>query len=101
MDSPDPGSFLARVCAGFLRAATREENDDAWCALVARGRIVERLHDGTADPYRTTLALVEHPDLPAGEVYALFSFSGSTSAYRCRPEDARGALADPSSFNLG
>lgn len=97
----DPHEALGHVAEGHRRAETREENDEDWCALVARGRIVERLDDGTADPYRTRLAIVEHPDLPPGECFALFSFAGSTSAYRCRPEDARAALRHPGAYNLG
>lgn len=51
----DPYEALGHVAEGYRRAETREENDEDWCALVARGRIVERLDDGTADPYRTRL----------------------------------------------
>lgn len=97
----DPNEALGRVAEGHRHAETREENDEDWCALVARGRIVERLDDGTADPYRTRLAIVEHPDLPAGECFALFSFAGSTTAYRRRPEDAKAALRHHGAFNLG
>lgn len=97
----DPNDALRAVAEGHRPHETRGENDEDWCALVARGRIVERLDDGTAEPYRTRLAIVEHPELPPGECYALFSFSGSTTAYRCRPEDARAALKAPGSFNLG
>ena len=47
------------------------------------------------------IVLVEHPELPAGEVYALFFMGFSTpKVYRTTRADALEALQDPSAFNL-
>lgn len=95
---------LGRVASGRIEPHewTHEAADTLWCRLVAQGRIVHRADDGSGDRhYRVTVALVEHPSLAPGEVYALFGMgAGSLTAYRCAPADALAALADPSAFNL-
>lgn len=97
-------SALHRVSEGYVRPEpnTHEGAAEVWTRLVARGRIVERRNDGERSPsLRVHLAIVEHPDLPPAEVYALFWMGdGSISAYRCLPEDARDALRDSGCFNL-
>lgn len=93
-----PGS----IWEGEVQCTTQEEADHAWCAVVARGRIVERTADNCRDRhYQLHLVLVEHPELPAGEVYALFFMGFSTpKVYRTTRADALEALHDPSAFNL-
>ena len=91
---------MGAVMDGRRDHATRDESDADWCALVARGRIVARHDDGTRGRYRLDLAIVEHPDLPPGECFALFTMAESTTAYRCRPEDAKAALLHSGAFNL-
>ena len=87
---------------GEVRANTAAEAEDLWCRIVARGRIVERTSDRAPARVRLHLVLVEHPELPAGEVYALFFMGyGIPKVYRTTPDDARTALQDPSAFNLG
>lgn len=88
---------------GELRAPTRDAAEELWCRLVARGRIVGRAHDGSRPlSLRLHLALVEHPDLPAGEVYALFFMGDATpKVYRTTAEDARIALHDPGPSTSG
>ena len=91
---------LGRVSAGYLRPAPGAA-DEIWCRLAAQGRVVARLDDGEAEPYRVHLTLLEHPALPAAQCYAVFGMGGGTlSVYRCLPADARLALRDPGAFNL-
>lgn len=66
--------------------------------LVARGRIVRRLHD----EFGTRAYLVEHPDLVAGEVFAVFT-SKEHAGLRVYRTDARttiAILASGSAFNF-
>ena len=91
---------LSAVYAGYLRFETHEENDEAWCRIVARGRIVAKVDDGTRGSYAVWVHLVEHPDIEKDEVYAIFSNRETSACYRCRPEDARRAILHPSAFNL-
>jgi hypothetical protein len=76
----------------------RELADRFVARLVARGRIVRRLRED-AGRASVHLFLVEHPDLPAGEVYALFEGDYAITPYRCRPEDAIRVLQSGSAFN--
>jgi hypothetical protein len=90
----------------------RTEGGDAWEAaaidlfarVVARGRIVARHRETgpSSSDYRVEAALVEHPDLPPGEVYALLynRHSVCPRVYRCTPEAAIAALDDHGIFNL-
>lgn len=94
---------FGRVFDGRVDAAqhTHAAADALWCRVAAQGRIVERGSDYGARDYRVHLIVVEHPALPAGEVYALFAMGyGTFTVYRCAPEDARLALHHPSAFNL-
>lgn len=94
---------LSRVASGRIDPPewTHEAADALWCRLVSEGRIVQRASDGTSGPYRVDVVIVEHPTLPAGEVYALYAMGlGSFTAYRCLPGDALEAVRDPSAFNL-
>ena len=50
---------MGAVMDGRRDHDTRDGSDDDWCSLVARGRIVERLDDGTRGRYRLDLAIVE------------------------------------------
>lgn len=91
----------ASVWEGEVRTSSHEEADHVWCAIVARGRIVERTHDGERGYYRLHLVLVAHPDLDEGEVYALFFMAdGAPRCYRTTPADARAALRATGAFNL-
>jgi hypothetical protein len=78
---------------------SREAADGFAARIVARGRIVRRLRENEGGRLATHLFLVEHPDLPPGEVYALFEGPNSISAYRCRPDDAIRVLRSGSAFN--
>lgn len=94
---------LGRVCDGYVPPAqpTFESADELWCRLASRGRVVARAHDSGMEPYRVHLTLIEHPDLPAGQVYATFGMGqGSLRVYRCLPEDAHEAVLDDGAFNL-
>ena len=95
---------LHRVSDGYVAPTerTHEGADRLWCRVVARGRIAERHDDGSVVPeYRVRLVIVEHPDLPPAQVYALFGMGqGGFNVYRCLPEDARLALRDGSCYNL-
>lgn len=75
---------------------------DLVARVVARGRVVARFSDGTGGRYAVHVALVEHPDLPAGEVYALFDMPANIAprVYRATPEAARAAVHHYGAFNL-
>jgi hypothetical protein len=81
---------------------TFEAADALWCRIAAQGRIVGRHHDGAGEPYRVHLTLIEHPDLPSSQAYALFGMTASATltVYRCLPEDAVDALRGPGAYNL-
>lgn len=96
--SPDEGMY--QVWAGECRAATAEESDAAWCRAVAQGRIVERIDDGTRGAYAVWVHLIEHPALPPGQVYAVFSNREFSRMYRCSPDAARAAIRHHGVFNL-
>lgn len=87
---------------GEVRCATEEEAQHAWCSVVARGHIVERLHDDCRDRrLRVVAVIVEHPDLEPGQIYALFMMGmGVPKVYRTTVVDVREALQDPGVFNL-
>lgn len=95
-----PEEGMALVSAGYVPATSWEEGDALWCRAVARGRIIERITDGTRGRYATWAHLVEHPDLGPGEVFAIFSNATHSILYRCSPEAARAAILHPSAFNL-
>lgn len=96
--SPRQGMRL--VDAGRIEFHSWDESDRFWCRAVARGRIVARVDDGTRGPYACWVHLVEHPDLPPGQVYAIFSNRLHSRIYRCSPEAARAAIQDHGVFNL-
>lgn len=90
------------IWSGEIRAATADEADELWCRIVARGRIVERASDYAPAHVRLHLVLVEHPEVPPPEVYALFFMGdGTPKVYRTTATDAKTALHDPGAFNLG
>lgn len=94
---------LGRVYAGRVDPPewTHEAADALWCRLAAEGRVVGRVSDDGSWGSRTHAALVEHPALPPGEVYALIGTgAGTLTVYRCTPADAAEAVRDPSAFNL-
>ena len=96
--TPDDG--MAEVWAGECRAETAEQADAAWCAVVAEGKIVAKVTDGTRGTYAVWVHLVEHPSLPAGQVYAIFSNREFSRMYRCSPDAARAAILHHGAFNL-
>ena len=86
---------------GYMQANSADEAEALAARLVAQGRIVARRHDYGREPYRVHIALVAHPALPSGEVYALFWMGlGCPKTYRTTEADAAVALADPGCFNL-
>lgn len=94
---------LHRVSEGYVEPTERtfEGADEVWCRIAARGKIVARAHDSRMEQYRVHLTVIEHPDLPDAQVYAVFGMGqGTLSVYRCLPEDAHEALRDPGAFNL-
>lgn len=94
---------FARVSEGYVAPAerTHEGADRLWCRLAAQGRVVARHHDGGRGSTQVWCTIIEHPALPAGEVYATFGMGqGPLGVYRCTPEDARLALGHHSAFNL-
>ena len=96
--TPDDG--MAEVWAGECRAETAEQVDAEWCRAVAEGRIVEKITDGTRGAYAVWAHLVEHPALPPGQVYAIFSNREFSRMYRCSPDAARAAILHHGAFNL-
>lgn len=95
---------LARVLSGRIDPPepTHEAADALWCRLAAEGAILDRIDDGERDrAYRVNATLLTHPDLGAGECYALFAMgSGTLTVYRCAVDDARVAVRDCGAFNL-
>ena len=53
----------ASIFEGEVRCETETEANEAWCRVVARGRIVARHDDREPRPYRVELVIVEHPEL--------------------------------------
>ena len=86
---------------GEVRAEDYDALDRRVCRIVAQGRIIKRFDDRGPRDYRVNVAIVEHPELPAPEVFALFWMGcGPLRAYRTTEADARTALADHGAFNL-
>ena len=96
--TPDDG--MAEVWAGECRAETAEQADAEWCCVVAQGRIIEKITDGTRGAYAVWVHLVEHPALPAGQVFAIFSNREFSRMYQCSPGAARAAILHHGAFNL-
>lgn len=100
---PAIADAFRRLCDGYVPPpeSTHEAADALWVRLVTEGRVVDRVSDRGPRHYRTQAALVEHPALPAGEVYAVIGMGdGTLSVYRARPDDVRLAIQHPSAFNL-
>ncbi len=95
-----PRQGMAAVDQGLIDFSTHEESDAFWCRVVAQGRIIEKITDGTRGRHACWVHLVEHPALPPGEVYAIFSNCLYSRAYRCSPDAARAAIQDHGVFNL-
>lgn len=87
---------------GEVRAEDYDALDLRVSRIVAQGRLTKRFDDGSRSrDYRVNVAIVEHHELPAPEVFALFWMgSGPLRAYRTTEADARTALADNGAFNL-
>ena len=99
----DISDAFHRLCDGYVEPAERtwDATDALWVRLVTEGRIVDRVSDHGPKHLRTWAAVVEHPALPAGEVYAVIGMGGGPlNVYRTRPADVRLAIQHPSAFNL-
>lgn len=103
MDPQDSRAALGRVADGRVESAEQTNGgaDEVWIRLATEGKVIERITDRIRGPYGVRAALIAHPDLPSGEVYAVFGMeTGYLTTYRCSAEDARLAILDPACFNL-
>jgi hypothetical protein len=91
-----------------LSADSHADACDIISRIVARGSLVQQPNGRyyQREPtdrsrYGAMLYLCVHPDLPGGEVYAIFTqqCNPSGSVYRCKPADAIAILNHPSCYN--